>query len=109
MIFLPSFAQLGYTPAQADIDNLVLSLTGAVGRRVGELAGLRIEANDSIFTDPVNIMAANSVFRSAIQSTDYGYSTAARALSNGVDSVINTNFFLGQQNAFALLDKFLTP
>ena len=54
-------------------------------------------------------MAANSVFRSVGQSTNYGYSSSARALSPEFDSIVNTNFFLGQQNAFALLDKFLLP
>jgi hypothetical protein len=114
-VFLPSFSQLGYTPAQADLDNFVLSLTAAVGRRVGELVGLRIEADVDPLSTPVNIMAANSVFRETGQSTTFAYGTTPHALSVGGgnpaqgDSVINTNFFLGQQNAFALLDKFLTP
>src|SRR5262249_36540719 len=109
VLFLPSFAQLGYTPAQADIDDFVLSLTGAVGRRVGELMGLPIEDSDSAASDPVDIMASTSVFRNLGQSTNYGYGVTNHALSSEFDTVINTNFFLGQQNAFALLDKFLTP
>lgn len=103
-IFLPSLGQLGDAPSQAGVDSFVLSLTAAVGRRAGELMGLRIETND--FGNPDSIMAASSVF---VASPNSGYNNVQRALSDANDDVVNTNFFIGQQNAFALLDKFLIP
>lgn len=106
-IFLPSFSQLGLTPSQSGADSFVLSLTAAVGRRAGELMGLRIEANDSVLNNPNSIMAANSITNASPNAAFLG--APARSLSTITDSVINSNFFLGQQNAFALLDKFLTP
>lgn len=106
VVFLPSLGQLGFSSGQADIDDFVLSLTSAVGRRAGELMGLRIEANQSAAANPNSIMRANSVLAPSINA---GFLNELRPLSGLGDSVVNTNFFLGQQNAFALLDKFLTP
>jgi hypothetical protein len=106
VVFLPSLGQLGFSSGQADIDDFVLSLTSAVGRRAGELMGLRIEANQSAAANPNSIMRANSVLAPSVNA---GFLNELRPLSGLGDSVINTNFFLGQQNAFALLDKFLTP
>ncbi|MEX2219546.1 MAG: hypothetical protein WD749_12405 [Phycisphaerales bacterium] len=107
VVFLPSMAILGYTPSQADVDTFIQSLTAAVGRRVGELTGLRITANSSPFDDPIDIMSANSVFNPPTAPAAYAWVDQARPLSNQFDTVVNTNFFLGQQNAFALLSKFL--
>ncbi len=106
VVFLPSFGQLGFSSGQADVDNFVLSLTAAVGRRAGELMGLRLEANETTANNPNSIMRANSVAQPSINA---GYLPALRPLSNLFDSTVETNFFLGQQNAFSLLDKFLTP
>ena len=41
-VFVPSFALLGLTPGQVDVDSFIQSLTAAVGRRAGELMGLRV-------------------------------------------------------------------
>ena len=109
VVFLPSFAPLGYTPSQADVDAFVLSLSAAVGRRVGELMGLRLTANSGLFDDPIDIMSANSVANTPFGSVMYAVSSDDRNLSDTFDTIPDTNFFLGQQNAFALLDKFLTP
>jgi len=103
-IFLPSFGQLALPPSQDGADAFVLSLSAAVGRRAGELMGLRIEADD--FNLPSSIMAADSPFAFTPVTE---YPNFQRSLSDQGDTVINSNFFLGQQNAFALLDKFLTP
>jgi hypothetical protein len=111
VVFAPSLATLGYTPSQTDVDTFVQSLAAAVGRRMGELMGLRI-TDDSAFGDnPVDIMSANSVFNVPDTSSGatYAYIAQDRALSGRFDSVVNTDFFLGQQNAFELLSKFLAP
>lgn len=109
VVFLPSLAQLAYTPSQADVDEFVLSLAAAIGRRTGELMGLRMTANASLLEAPQDIMGANSVFQTPLPGNTYGFPSTDRALSNGFDTITDTNFFLGRQNAFALLDKFLTP
>lgn len=109
VVFLPSMAQLGYTPSQADVDAFVFSLAAAIGRRAGELMGARITANSSFLDDPIDIMSANSVRNIPLLGNSYEYVDESRALSHGFDSITDTNFFLGRQNAFALLDKFLTP
>lgn len=106
VVFLPSFGQLGFSTGQADIDEFVLSLTAAVGRRAGELMGLRLESDQSTAVNPNSIMRANSVLEASINA---GYTTSLLSLSDLYDSTSSTNFFLGKQNAFALLDKFLTP
>lgn len=107
VIFLPSLADLGFTPSQSDVDTFVQSLAGAVGRRVGELMGLRITADSAFQDNPVDIMSANSVFNPPVSGSTYAFSSDSRALSDPNDSIVNSNFFLGQQNAFALLQKFL--
>lgn len=106
VVFLPSFATLGFTPSQADADLLVDSLTGAIGRRVGELLGLRVTADDQISTT-YDTMAANSVTGNASENRTHRYSTIDRALSQRFDSIEDTDFFLGIQNAGSLLDKII--
>lgn len=109
VVFLPSFATLGYTPTQADIDNLVLSLASAVTRRAGELMGLRISESSSPFDAPIDVMSANSPQNVPGFGNAYAFTNTDRALSGQFDGQVNTDFFIGRQNAFALLDKFLLP
>lgn len=101
VVFMPSLGVLGYGPDQAGVDSLVKSLTGAVARRIGELVGLRTLDN----VGPGNPMAADSPTN--IPGGVYRYSTADRRLSGSQDILFNNNFYLGNQNDVALLDRIL--
>lgn len=106
VVFVQPFALQGYTPSQTDADRFAQGLTGAVARRVGELLGLRISAeNTGTFFDP---FAADSVSDNPGAGRAYSLPEFNRALSNNVDSVPRTNFFLGNQNAGSLLDRVIS-
>lgn len=106
VIFVQPFALQGYTPSQADADRFAQGLTGAVARRVGELLGLRISAeNNGTFFDP---FAADAVDNNPGTGRSYTLPGFNRSLSNNVDSVPRTNFFLGNQNAGSLLDRIIS-
>jgi hypothetical protein len=110
VVFLPSLADLGFTPSQFDLDRFANALTAAVGRRVGELMGLRMEAPDDFANFPeLSMMSSSSVFSAFFPGTLFRYQDVQRDLSTSFDSINDTNFWLGQQNAFALLHKFLLP
>lgn len=103
VVFVPSFALLGLTPSQVDLDAFVQSLTGAVARRVGELVGLRISeinAPGGQFFDP---FAANSVETRPGIGRTFSIPAFNRSLSTSFDTIQRTDFFLGQQNARSLL------
>lgn len=106
VVFAPSFAVLGYTPSQTDVDLFVQSLSAAIGRRVGELLGLRITAGD-FQGDGSDIMASNGVAATPGAGAGYALSRTDRSLSNAFDSISDTDFFLGRQNAGSLLDQVL--
>ncbi|MGE3108740.1 MAG: beta strand repeat-containing protein [Phycisphaerales bacterium] len=131
IVFLPSLGLLGLTPARADVDRFVTSLTGASARRIGELIGLRTvigtdgslnpsPANpyNSAVTDPMN---ANSV-RAIPAGVPFRFSNVSRALSpsgvgtglgggvlggNGGDVLYDTDFFLGQSTTADLLRRIM--
>lgn len=106
VIFVQPFALQGYTPGQADADRFAQGLTGAVARRVGELLGLRISAeNTGLFFDP---LAADAVDNNPGTGRAYTLPNFNRSLSNNVDAVPRTNFFLGNQNAGSLLDRIIS-
>ncbi|MFN0133516.1 MAG: beta strand repeat-containing protein [Phycisphaerales bacterium] len=116
VVFAPSLSTLTYVPSIPDADRLALSIAAAIGRRAGELMGLRITSTSSIFDNPIDIMSSNSV--NNVPSTTggqvYAYPnvsqfSSARALNDASARIVDTNFFLGRQDAFGLLDKFLTP
>lgn len=113
VVFVPSFAIQGIPPSLAGLDDLTQSMTAAISRRVGELMGLRLTQDNptganltttTIF-DP---FAANSVDSRPGSGRSYTITNALRNLSNAVDSVSGTNFFLGQQRSVSLLDKVLS-
>lgn len=108
VVFVPSFALLGLTPSQVDLDQFVQSLTGAVARRAGELMGLRISAENggAAAVDP---MAADSVENRPGEGFAYTLPNVNRPLSGALDSVTRTDFFLGRQNVRSLLDNVITP
>lgn len=108
VIFLPSFATLGYTGAKTDVDNFILSLTAAVGRRIGEMVGLRMTTPQfNPFTR--DIMSANSVQFVNFLGGDYGFADQARPLSNHFDVLGDTGFYLGYQHSLSLLQRFIPP
>ncbi len=107
VVFLPTFATLGYSPSQADIDNLASSLTAAIGRRALELMGVRITANYSGQATLLDLAAANSVVTVPGTGQSYTISNQSRQLSDTLDSVEATNFFLGLENTRSLLSKLI--
>jgi hypothetical protein len=108
VIFLPSFATLGYTPSQGDVDDFILSLTAAVGRRIGELFGLRMTAPHARLSDPRDVMSANSVqFIDNLGGGNHAFLGQARPLSHRFDVLDDTSFFIGYQNSLAILHRYL--
>jgi hypothetical protein len=109
VVFAPSFGLLGLSPAQADADRFVQSLTTAVGRRAGELMGLRVTSENDFGGAAVSFdfMAADAVTTQPGPGRSYVLSNANRILSTGFDSVDRTDFFLGRQNSRSLLDRII--
>lgn len=109
VVFLPSLALLGYSPSQDGLDAIVQSITAAVGRRVGEMLGLRISGDYDPFGEQFDLMAANSVTDVPGSQGSYSLPATGRALSDAADTVLDTDFFLGRQNAGLLLGKYVRP
>lgn len=107
VVFVPTFATLGYTPSLTDIDNFASSITAAVGRRAVELMGGRFTVDYSTSSTLLDIMAANSVLSVPGSTQSYTISNQSRNLSDTSDSIDATNFFLGLENTRSLLSKFL--
>lgn len=106
VVFIPSASVLGYNQSQAELDQLSQSLSAAVGRRIGEMLGLRISNSYGTVAD-ADIMAANSVETIPGLDQPYRYSNTSRLLSSSVDPIDDTNFFLGRQRSVSLLDRIL--
>jgi hypothetical protein len=107
VVFVPTFALQGLTPGATDVDNFVQSLTAAVGRRAGELMGLRISQNNAASATSFDPFAANSVDNRPGTGRAYSIDNTSRGLSDPFDQVTRTDFFLGHQNARSLLEKVL--
>jgi hypothetical protein len=105
---LPSLASLGYTPAGRHRRPGALSHRGH-GPSRRRAHGPAAQRRPSFIDDPIDIMSANSVVNVPTAGVNYAIDTSDRALSDAFDSGVDTNFFLGRQNAFQLLDKFITP
>lgn len=108
VVFLPTFATLGYTPSLTDIDALASSLGAAIGRRAVELMGARLTADYSTQATLLDIMGANSVVDVPTTGQSYTISNQSRNLSDTADSIESTNFFLGLENSRSLLSKFIS-
>ncbi len=106
VVFVPSLATLGYTPSTTGLTLFSQSLSAAVGRRVGELLGLRLNAND--FGISNDILAADSVPAVPGLGNNYTIDTTARRLSDPFDSIGRTAFYIGRQSSGSLLDKLLS-
>ncbi|MDX2147068.1 MAG: hypothetical protein SFZ23_06050 [Planctomycetota bacterium] len=107
VVFAPSLSLLGLTPSQADADLLIQSLTAAIGRRVGELVGLRIEGNNLLGSTIFSLMSANSVDNQPGPGLAYSLPQFGRQLSSSGDSESRTSFYLGSQAARPLLQQIL--
>jgi hypothetical protein len=106
-VFVPSFALRGLTPSQTDVDTFVQNLTAAIGRRAGELMGLRITQVYDPAAGVFDPLAANSVDNPPGAGRAYSLLNTSRNLSDPFDSVNRTDFFLGQQQSRSLLEKVL--
>ncbi len=109
VVFAPSYATLNYSPSQADLGTFIQSMTAGIGRRVGELMGLRVTAgNVTTGLNPkFDLMASNGVGAPPSTGNRFELSSENRFLSTGFDLIDSTNFFLGQQNSKSLLDQVL--
>jgi hypothetical protein len=108
VVFIPPFSLLGFSNSQQDVDRFVSSLTASVGRRVGELLGLRLAADFSTNAGSFDIMAANSVNSPNVSTQPLDLFGGLRLLSGQGDTTISTDFYLGSQNSVALLSKYVT-
>jgi hypothetical protein len=109
VVFVPSFALQGLQPSQHDVDLFVQSLTAAIGRRAGELMGLRITNPNPVGTGSLfDFTAANSVDNQPGPGRAYSLVQGPRVLSSPFDSVSRTDFFLGRQDARSLLEQYLS-
>lgn len=105
VVFVPQLTALGFNPSEPQVRDLTEALSAAVGRRVGELLGLRTTA----ITGPgasVDVFASNSPGN--LPTGDYIIPSFARPLSSRFDPLDDTQFFLGQQNSQSLLDSILS-
>ncbi len=104
VVFAPTMFNLDPTPDLAGVNAYVNQLAAAVGRRIGELMGLRLTALDFDSVPAQDTMSSSSVFfgggGTALLST-------SRALASPFDVQDDTEFFLGEQNAVSLLDKLI--
>jgi hypothetical protein len=106
-VFVPTFAIQGFGPGQTGLDSLTQSVTGAIARRVGELVGLRVTVDNGDAATSFDPMASDSPESLPGSGRAYSLSNARRRLSTGFDTISNTNFYLGNQNAVSLLDQVL--
>jgi hypothetical protein len=112
VVFVPSFGLLGLSQSDNDRAAFVQSLSNAIGRRVGELTGLRITDDSTLAQNPndptgapiLDVMASNSP---VFTVPNWRLRAESRALSGDADSTISTNFFLGRQSGVSLLDQIL--
>ncbi|MFZ2874635.1 MAG: hypothetical protein WAZ94_09150 [Phycisphaerales bacterium] len=107
VVFVPSFALQGYTPSQSDVDRFSRGLSAAIGRRAGELMGLRLTGQFGA-GGPFDLMAANSPGFTPAGGQTYSLPNIGRDLSDAFDETQSTDFFLGRMNSVALLRKFVS-
>jgi hypothetical protein len=74
---------------------------------VGELMGLRVTEDIAAGATTFDPMASNSPESLPGTGRAYSLSNTRRRLSAGFDTITNTNFYLGNQNAVSLLDQVL--
>jgi hypothetical protein len=107
VVFLSSLSELGFDPSRSGIDAYVESLTAAVGRRIGELLGARIETSVTPASPSIPIMGANSP--QLVTGLPYRFTNALRPLARDTDNINDTKFFIGSQNSLQLLNRIVAP
>lgn len=100
VVFVPSLAALGFGVSNADVTAFTNSLTAAVARRVGELVGLRLIA-DNATTDPQQVNSP------ALIGGGFQFGNFSSPLSSNVDFLQDTAFFIGNSNNASLLRRIL--
>ncbi|MCG3123198.1 MAG: hypothetical protein GIKADHBN_01607 [Phycisphaerales bacterium] len=109
VVFVPPMGLLGFSNSQSDVDRFVQSLTAAIGRRTGELLGLRL--TDSFTPAPsqttFDIMASDSVADPEAASRNLALFGNLRLLSGVGDSTVSTDFYLGAQSAVGILSQYI--
>lgn len=106
VVFVPNFSVLDYTPSAADLEGFVQSLSAVATRRAGELMGLRLtEAYGG--GQSLDVQAVNSAESIPNGSASYSLLRTDRRLSPSGDSVDDADFFLGYQNAAAVLSLYI--
>jgi hypothetical protein len=119
VVFIPSFATLGLTASNADLDLFIKSLTAATARRAGELMGLRM-TEFQFGGSPRDVMSVNSPENQPVTPNTYRYTDNSTQLAGpwdyprAGDNIVvrgggDTQFFLGHQRSRSLLDAFLAP
>jgi hypothetical protein len=106
VVFVPSFALLGYSPSQTDVDGFVQSLTGAIGRRASELMGTRLTGETAAGSTNFDLTSSSAVTDVPGPGRVFNINSNSN-LSDSFDSITRTDFFLGRQNAFTLLDRYM--
>lgn len=109
VVFVPPMGLLGFSNSQADVDRFTNSLSAAIGRRTGELLGLRLtsEFTPGNSQTTFDIMASNSVSDPNSIGRDLRLFGALRLLSGVGDTTVSTDFYLGAQSATGLLSQFV--
>jgi hypothetical protein len=105
VVFVPQLTALGFNPSEGDVRDLTDALSAAVGRRVGELLGLRTTAASGPGAT-VDVFSANGP--DVLPTDEYIIPAFARPLSGRFDPLDDTQFYLGQQNSQSLLDSILS-
>jgi hypothetical protein len=116
VVFAPAYSTLGFQPTTADLNNLIDSLSAGIGRRVGELVGLRLTQQNDVAEagGDIDLFNEESIAFPFLDgpASNLLIPGVSRELVNhreGFLGVDNTGFFLGDQNASALLDRILAP
>jgi len=104
VVFVPQLTALGFNPSEPEVRDLTDALSAAIGRRVGELLGLRTTFSTGPLPN-VDVFAANSPDN--VPTGEYIIPTFARPLSSRFDVLDDTQFFLGEQTSASLLDSVL--
>ena len=107
VVFLPSFSLLSYNSSQASVDSFVQSLTAAIGRRAGDLMGMKGTATNATGTTTFDPFADNAVSDVPGTGRLYTLQNVSRALSSQFDENTRTDFYLGSVNAVTLLDRYM--
>lgn len=105
VVFMPSLNALGTAPTQAGLDSFIRQLTVVVGRQVGQLLGVRVQANQGAVPLPGPYdTTANNTFDLG-GPTNFRYSTTGNNLAPVGSVNSGTQFLLGQQTSQNLLQR----